>query len=363
MKSAEYLRLACNSGVSLFGAGGFARDLAHALSAQGVPVHGYFTSDEPARASLDGLPVRRLSSEVPGALLVIGVFNREVASDYGSIAAMLSERGVTASALWPQQTYDLLAEALGYRYWLHPRDAYAAEAEAIVNARNLFEDEASRRALDTLLAFRRDDSRHAYPPAPESTLQYLPAWLEDELVSRGSGSINLVDAGAYRGETLRALADRLPITQAWSFEPDPTNYAALIQALADWPEAVTNVPAALGEQTGSIAFSASGGEASHVGSSGGCSANQLVPLVTLDEAVNGERVDFIKFDVEGHELPALRGSFHTLQRCRPVLAIAAYHRWDDLWSIPGYLASLKIGYRFRLGLHGHNSFDSVLYAY
>lgn len=363
MKTTEHLRLAYNSGVSLFGAGGFARDLAHALSARGFPVHGFFTSSEPARATLDGRPVRRLCADVPGAFLAIGVFNREAASAYGSIATMLNERGVTVPPLWPQQSYDFLSQELGFRYWLHPRDAYAAEAEAIAHARTLFTDEASRQAFDTVLAFRRDDCWHSCPPAPESALQYLPAWLDAELASRGLGALGFVDAGAYRGETLRTLAVRLPITQAWTFEPDPTNYTALVKALSDWPGAVTNVPAALGEQSGSIAFSASGGEASHVGSAGGGSATQLVPLVALDDALHGAQVDFIKFDVEGHELQALSGSIRTLQHCRPVLAVAAYHRWNDLWSIPAYLASLKIGYKFRLGLHGHNSFDTVLYAY
>lgn len=355
--------MARSSGVSLFGAGGFARDLAQALSARGVPVHGFFTSSEPAHAMLDGRPVRRLCADVPGALLAIAIFNRQADSAYDSIATVLNERGVTVPLLWPQQSYDFLQKELGFRYWLHSRDAYAAEAGAIAHARTLFEDEASRKAFDMVLTFRRDDSSHAYPPTPESALQYLPAWLDDELASRGLGALGFVDAGAYRGETLRALAVRLPITQAWTFEPDPTNYTALVEALDDWPGAVTNIPAALGEQSGSIAFSASGGEASHVGSTDSGSATQLVPLVALDEALHGAQVDFIKFDVEGHELQALRGSIRTLQRCRPVLAVAAYHRWDDLWSIPAYVASLNAGYKFRLGLHGHNSFDTVLYAY
>jgi hypothetical protein len=74
------------------------------------------------------------------------------------------------------------------------------------------------------------------------------------------------------------------------------------------------------------------------------------------------RVDFIKLDIEGSELSALRGADSTLRRFRPRLAIAAYHRPDDLVTIPEYLDSLGVGYRFRLGHFTIHREETVLFA-
>ena len=74
------------------------------------------------------------------------------------------------------------------------------------------------------------------------------------------------------------------------------------------------------------------------------------------------RVDFIKLDIEGAELSALRGAEATLRRFRPRLAIAAYHRPDDLATIPEYINSLDLGYRFRLRHLTMHQEETVLFA-
>ena len=56
-------------------------------------------------------------------------------------------------------------------------------------------------------------------------------------------------------------------------------------------------------------------------------------------------------DIEGAELPALRGATSVLQKFRPKLAISLYHSMDDFVDIPKYLNSLELGYEFYLS-HG-----------
>ncbi len=356
----DALAVARAAGVWVFGAGAFARALAAALMQSGVQVQGFFTSAQPTLPSLDGLPVQALDASAMGAAaLAIGVFNREPHSDYGALARLLDAHAPAAPRLWPQQLYSALAAPLGFRFWLHPLPQYAAAQAQIAAARALLEDAPSRAAFDAVLAFRRE--AFASAPAPHDQMQYLPDWLAGELAAQGRGALHIVDGGAYQGETLQALAQVLPVAQAWTFEPDPSNYAALVQRLADWPGPVTHLPAAIGERCTTLAFSAGAGEASHLGAAAGAAA-QRVPVLAIDQALHRQPIDFIKLDVEGHELPALRGAVQTLRRCRPTLAIAAYHRWDDLWTLPAFIASLGLGYRLRLGLHGHNSFDTVLYA-
>lgn len=341
--------------VQVFGAGGFARDLARALIADGEQVLGFLTSSTPAKTELDGLPVQAATPALLArAPVCIGVFNREAHSDYGSVARWLRAAAPQAELVWPQTLYGRLGSHLGFRFWLADPAAYAGAQAEIAQARELL-DEASRPVLDHLLAFRTHQPEAS--PTPHADTQYLPDWLVTHL--QDGGGLRLVDGGAYRGETLRELAAKLPIRQAWAFEPDADNYAALTQALRGWPAPVTHIPAGLSDHCGMANFAAGAGEASHFGSDGG----RPTPIVALDDCLHGAPVNFLKLDVEGHELAALAGARRTLQRERPTLAIAAYHRWDDLWRLPAFIAGLGLGYRFRLGLHGHNSFDTVLYAY
>jgi FkbM family methyltransferase len=342
-------------GIYLFGAGRYAREVAAAARGRGLTVRGFLTSQPPAIAALDGLPVQRLdAAALARAPVWIGVFNREAHSDYTALGTLLRSLAPAARIVWPQDYYGWLREPLGWRYWLAPPGDYAAATPELAAARALLEDAPSRSAFDQVIELRRLAPGWR-SPAPDAEVQYLPRWLRAQIKE----PLQFVDGGAYRGETLRALAGLVPIASAWTFEPDPDNYAALTAAAAEWPMPVVHIPAGLGERTGSAPFAAGEGEGSRYGAGG----SQRVPIVALDGCLANVPLNFVKLDVEGHELAALAGAVGTLRRRRPTLAIAGYHRWDDLWRIPQFIAALGLGYRLRLGLHGHNSFDSVYYAY
>ena len=72
---------------------------------------------------------------------------------------------------------------------------------------------------------------------------------------------------------------------------------------------------------------------------GGCAT---VPLIRVDDlAVTG--VTFIKIDVEGHELPVLRGAERTIRRDRPRLVVEVEARIQPVGPLLGLLAGW--GYR------------------
>jgi FkbM family methyltransferase len=50
------------------------------------------------------------------------------------------------------------------------------------------------------------------------------------------------------------------------------------------------------------------------------SAATSIPVVTLDSLCRGQRISFIKLDIEGMELDALRGGRKLITRCRPVIS-------------------------------------------
>lgn len=56
------------------------------------------------------------------------------------------------------------------------------------------------------------------------------------------------------------------------------------------------------------------------------------------------RVDFIKMDVEGSEMDALRGAAAVLATFKPRLAVSAYHLPQDFYAIPKLISELNAGY-------------------
>jgi FkbM family methyltransferase len=74
------------------------------------------------------------------------------------------------------------------------------------------------------------------------------------------------------------------------------------------------------------------------------------------------RVDFIKMDIEGAELNALKGAEETIRSFKPKLAIAIYHRQADFIEIPEYLNKLGLGYRFYLDHFTIYGEETVLFA-
>jgi FkbM family methyltransferase len=87
--------------------------------------------------------------------------------------------------------------------------------------------------------------------------------------------------------------------------------------------------------------------------------------VSIDDLVKRmiiPKVDFIKMDIEGSELKALKGAEKTLKTFKPKLAICLYHNIDDFRTIPEYIHSLNIGYKFYFGHFSIHSEESVLFA-
>ncbi|MDD3182123.1 MAG: FkbM family methyltransferase [Alphaproteobacteria bacterium] len=89
---------------------------------------------------------------------------------------------------------------------------------------------------------------------------------------------------------------------------------------------------------------------------------ELTTLDCLVETGELDRVDFIKLDIEGSELSALKGAEATLRRFKPKLAISLYHKCEDFYEIPLYLNNLGLGYKFYLDHYTIYVAETILYA-
>lgn len=185
-----------------------------------------------------------------------------------------------------------------------------------------------------------------------------------------------VDAGAYRGDTIGFFAESVQnrFKKIHAFEPDPVNFAYLGAVVLDHfglnQERVQCHRAGLWEKAGRLGMITSDGDgkghvASHlelVDKTLDATGTTAVDVVALDECLEGERVTFIKLEIEGAELEALRGARAIIADNRPKLAISAYHRGRDLIDLFEMVNSLDAGYRIDLAHHRESVSGSVYYC-
>ena len=91
-----------------------------------------------------------------------------------------------------------------------------------------------------------------------------------------------------------------------------------------------------------------------------------VPYDTVQRAycdlLGGRKVTFLKMDIEGSELAALRGAERIIREQRPKLAICVYHKPEDMWEIPSFILSCHPDYKLYLRHHSMLADETVLYA-
>ncbi len=188
----------------------------------------------------------------------------------------------------------------------------------------------------------------------------------DVVVEAGPGDV-AIDGGACWGDTALYLAHRVGAAgRVHAFEFAAENLAILDRNLAANPELAARIAverhALWGASGVELAFDASG-PATRLAGAGAGSAH--VTTLAIDDLVRRAalpRLDFIKLDIEGAELEALRGAEASIRRFRPKIAVAVYHRLEDFVTIPRFLADLGVGYRFVLDHFSVKWEETILFA-
>ena len=159
------------------------------------------------------------------------------------------------------------------------------------------------------------------------------------------------DAGAYNGDTVREILDLgAKLEKAVAIEPDAKTYRRLIKyAERESRVNVECVPAALCDKVGGGFFFSSGNRNSSMSNFSYEHKEEYVRTDTIDNILcNFDRMDYIKYDVEGVEKEALIGSLNTIERLNPMLSVSAYHRSEDIFSLIVLLKNICPNYNFYL---------------
>lgn len=172
-----------------------------------------------------------------------------------------------------------------------------------------------------------------------------------------------VDCGAYTGDTLLGyLKSKGTIEKYYAFEPNKYNCEVIadrVRKLA-CSDKVEIYPFAVSDKCGIMYFDVKTGVsgASKLAESG----KEHVKVTTLDDTLRDKKVTFIKMDIEGAELSALRGGKKTILEQKPTLAISIYHSNADMIDIYNYIHELVPEYKFYVRHYGIYFNETILYA-
>jgi len=177
-------------------------------------------------------------------------------------------------------------------------------------------------------------------------------------IAPGPGDLTL-DCGANVGLFAHWAAPLIGKTgHIICFEPEPMLADILDRNLHKLEGSVktTIIRSALGDRAGEVDFVFDAGcfTTSRIANTDQTEAEGVhstqrhrVTVRTIDEVVttlNLPRVDFIKMDIEGYEIPALEGARETLHKFAPKLAISAYHNPLDVAEIPKLISRSNPSY-------------------
>jgi FkbM family methyltransferase len=171
--------------------------------------------------------------------------------------------------------------------------------------------------------------------------------------------INYVDGGAFDGDSYLELIKLCNVGDAYLFEPDKENFSKLRDNLTGIKSRYSLLPLALSHEYKILSFSSGEGEGSHIDSTG---EGGKIAAAALDDVLGGVKINFLKLDVEGAEADALCGAHEIISQLKPIIALSAYHKPQDLWDLPDLISSISTDYTFYFRQHYFNSFDLVLYA-
>jgi len=148
-----------------------------------------------------------------------------------------------------------------------------------------------------------------------------------------------LDLGAYNGDTVLDFKGRVAsYNKIIAVEPNGRSFKKLCENTADISNIIChNVYISDSEKL--IEISKGRGRGTSV-KSGGIS----VLANSVDNIINGEKITLLKADVEGEEIPMLKGATKAICENFPKMQIACYHRSDDLWTIPEAVSEISENY-------------------
>jgi FkbM family methyltransferase len=362
----------CKKPVVVFGTGEFSAYITALLAQRGIVPSCYCDNDASRLGTLFNsvpvLSVQELKNDFRTASILVATYAHRAAVLSQLLAEGFEQRQVFIPDINESMVYEIASQ-----YWsgfMGPNQKWiAARAASIERVHGLLSDEPSRELFKLRLALATSClSPSLLEPLTKKIARHPLEQYFDATVDFGSARHRedhaFLDAGAYTGDTidvfLKWTGKRYRTILA--FEPEPNTHRMLRDNTATCPgiEYCTKV---LWSTPGMVPFEVVTARtgSGNVNLSGHATCE--MEATTIDTLVAASDTTFIKMDIEGAELEALKGGAETIRRNRPVMAICVYHRPEHLIEIPLLLLDLLPNSRMYLRhyLSPNPTAESVLY--
>lgn len=319
--------------IAVYGMGNGADKLFSRFERYGITVAEVFASDDFVRGhSYRGFKVKTYSEVAetyPDFVIVVSF-----ASRLPEVIDYIGELSKKHDLYIPDMPVD------GGEYF--DSDFYREHSDELSASMDLLFDEESKKLFSEIVSYKLSGDISCLDSTVTTDEMYTLLSARDVRIA--------IDAGAYNGDTAREMKRYFTdIKKIYAIEPDKRNF----KKLARYCEAETDIEvvpinASVTSDDGFTTFSGSGNRNSSVASTPSYEHNDTeVRCLTLNSLAK-EKIDYIKYDVEGAEYSALLGSLELIKRDRPALLVSLYHKSSDLYKLPLMLAAELSGYRFYL---------------
>ncbi len=310
--------------IVLYGMGNGADKILHVCESKGITVSGVFASDGFVREkTFRGFKITdyKTAKEIFGDMVVLVCFGTGRDEVLQNIKRISKETTLFAP------------DVPVYGNTLFDLEFARKNKDKLQTVYDLLCDEQSKRVFENTVKFKiTGNPNYLYEIETERN--------ETLNISGVKGAKRFLDLGAYNGDTALEFLNYSDIAESIiAVEPDARSYRKLCNNTESFKK-ITALNFAISSKEEKLYFSDKKGRGSSIGEVG-----KEVNCTTVDALLNGEKVDYIKFDIEGNEVNAIKGAKNTILGQKPTLCIAAYHKSEDLFSIPLAVSEIRNDYK------------------
>lgn len=328
--------------IVIFGAGELGHKVYNILKSREIPVKCFcdnkLSGRTDSRTGLKVVSLNELKEEIGRLFILIAVFD---AQGYFAVRRQLLEFGFENDHL---KNSKMLSERLPIAYLEENLEKYR-------EAYSLLEDDFSKEVYLNKIkkVYLHSDISDIVSDEQEEYFDKEVLLTEEEV---------FVDCGGFDGDTALKFIDKVNgrFKRIIIFEPDETKVNLLRERMKGYDYDFYQY--GVWSRKAVLRFDVRRGLGSCISEDG----KVEIETRALDDVIRDDIPTYIKMDIEGAEIEALKGGREMIQKYKPKLAVCIYHKPKDLFEIPIMLKEMCGDYRLFVRQYANSMSETVCYA-